>query len=115
LFKSIFSVYTQGKNVPNINGAEPSPEQQKLAIRESLNRPVQHYSAGDLSKAESIYREILQAGPNQPEVLNLLGVIAHKAGKANIAFNLIKKTLDISLYFCKTELLLSGLLYATIP
>ena len=42
---------------------------------------IQHYSAGDLPKAESIYKQVLQLEPNQPDPLHYLGVIAHQVGK----------------------------------
>ena len=72
-------------------GTDSLSEQQKHTLQEALRRAVQHHRAGKLSKAESIYRQILQTNPNQPEALNLLGLIAHQAGKLNIAVKLIKK------------------------
>ena len=58
----------------------PSEQQQKLTIQQAIDLGVQHHNAGDLPKAESIYRQILQAEPDQPVVLNLLGVIALRSG-----------------------------------
>ena len=46
---------------------------------------MQHHGAGELSKAEGIYQEILKADPNQPAALHLLGVIAHQTGNNDIA------------------------------
>ena len=46
-------------------------------LQESIDLAVQHHNAGRLPEAESIYQQILQADPNQPVALHLLGVIAH--------------------------------------
>jgi len=73
--------------------AGPSSKQQTLIIQQSLDLAVKHHNAGDLHKAEGIYQQILQADPNQPVALHLLGVIAHQLGKSDIAVNLITKVL----------------------
>lgn len=38
------------------------------------------HEAGQLAAAEQIYRQILETAPNQPEVLNLLGLVAQAKG-----------------------------------
>ena len=70
------------------------PEQQQtLTIQQAIDLGVQHHNAGDLTKAEDIYRQILQSDPDQPVALHLLGVIAHQVGKNIIAVDLITKAL----------------------
>ena len=69
------------KNTKPVQSVSPSSEQQTLAIQESIDLAVQHHIAGRLPEAEGIYQQILQADPNQPIALHLLGVIAHQAGK----------------------------------
>jgi tetratricopeptide (TPR) repeat protein len=53
----------------------------------------QHHIAGRLSQAEIVYNEILQAEPNNPDALHLLGVINHQAGNIDLAIDLISKAL----------------------
>ena len=72
-----------------------SAEQQTLTLRQTLDLAVQHLTAGDLSKAEHIYQQILRADTKQPVALHLLGVIAHQAGKNDQAIKYITKALDI--------------------
>ena len=57
-----------------------SSEQQTLTLQQALDLAVQNHTAGDLSKAEDIYQQILQTDPNHPDALHLLGVISHQAG-----------------------------------
>ena len=68
-----------------------SPGQQTLAIQESLDLALQHYTAGRLPEANSIYQQILRLDPNQPVALLLLGLIAHQVGKHDTAVDLITR------------------------
>ncbi|MED5396544.1 MAG: tetratricopeptide repeat protein, partial [Pseudomonadota bacterium] len=83
------------ENAPPVQSASPSLKQQAPTIQQSLDFAVQHHTAGRLPEAESIYQQILQADPNQPVALHLLGVIALQVGKNDIAVDLITKALAI--------------------
>ena len=73
----------------------PPPGQQMLTIKQAIDLAVQHHSAGRLPEAEHIYQQILQADPNQPAALRLLGTIAHQVGKNVVAVDLLTKALAI--------------------
>src|SRR3972149_10668940 len=62
-----------------------------LNVPRALQAAVAHHLAGRLPEAEAIYRQILQAEPNHPDALHLLGVIAHQAGKHEIAVEYITR------------------------
>jgi tetratricopeptide (TPR) repeat protein len=68
-------------------------QEQTLTIQQAIDLAVEHHNSGDLPKAEGIYQQILQADPNQPVALHLLGVIARQVGKNDIAVDLINKAL----------------------
>ena len=70
-------------------------EQIFLRLKQALDLAVKHHSTGNLSEAEDIYQQILQANPNQPDALHLLGVIAHQKGGNDRAVDLINKALAI--------------------
>ncbi len=72
---------------------------------------VQHHNAGRLPEAESIYRQILQDDPNQPDALHLLGVISHHFGKIDDAVTLIGKALSINPGFVAAHCNLGNALY----
>ncbi len=91
------------KNVKPVPSASPSPGQQTLAIQESIDLALQHHNAGDLLKAEGLYQQVLQADPNQPVALHLLGLIAHQAGKNDIAVDLIGKALAVNPDFAEAH------------
>ena len=63
--------------------------QKMLTLQEAIDLGNQHHNAGDLQRAESIYNQILQANPNQPDALHYLGVIAHQTGNNEKAVELI--------------------------
>ena len=68
-----------------------------------IDLAIQHHTAGDLSKAESIYQQILQDDPNHPDALHLLGVICHQMGKNSNAVDLITKVLSIKANFAEAH------------
>ena len=56
-----------------------------------LETALRLHRAGDLASAAVIYREILQAVPNQPDALNLLGLITQQSGAHPQAIELFIK------------------------
>jgi tetratricopeptide (TPR) repeat protein len=72
------------------------PEQQTLTTQQAIDLAVQRHNAGDLVKAEFIYQQILQAEPNQPIALRLLGTLFHQLGKNDIAIDFLTKALALN-------------------
>lgn len=60
---------------------------------ELLRSAVACHQAGRLAEAESLYRQVLQRNPNEPDALHLLGVVAHQAGQNALAMPLIQRAL----------------------
>ncbi len=87
-----------------------SDQQQSLTIQQALDLALQHHTAGRLSQAENIYRQILQNDPNQPSALHLLGMIAHYVGKNDQAVDLIIRALAIKPDFAEAHSNLSNAL-----
>jgi len=54
------------------------------------------YAEGRLAEAEAQLRRVLQAAPNQPAALHLLGVIAHHAGKTEQGAQLLRQAVEIA-------------------
>ena len=78
-----------------MSSVDLSSEQQVLALQKALNIGRQYHAKGDLSKAKNIYQQVLKVDPNHPEVLHLLGVIAHQVGENDRAVELITKAIAI--------------------
>ncbi len=70
--------------------------EQTLTTREALDRAAQYYDAGRLADAEHVYQHILRADPNQHVALAMLGFIAMRIGKHDIAVDLITKSIEIN-------------------
>ena len=65
---------------------------------ESLQQPTdamtqarEHYLAGRLSGAEGICQQILDREPTRADALHLLGAIAHRSNRGDIAIELISR------------------------
>ncbi len=74
-------------------GAHPTSHAPDIQL--ALGLASQHYNAGRLAEAEALYQQILQADPDQPMVLHILGVIAHRMGKNDIAVDRITRALAV--------------------
>lgn len=65
-------------------------------IPETLQTALTHHQAGRLAEAEALYRQILQAQPDHPDALHLLGVIAHQGGKHDVAVEYIARAIALN-------------------
>ena len=70
--------------------------QQTLIIQQAIDLGLGHHHAGRLPEAENVYQQILQANPNQPDALHLLGGIAHQVGKLTLLMIRLRKPLPSS-------------------
>jgi predicted O-linked N-acetylglucosamine transferase (SPINDLY family) len=60
----------------------------------TLQMAVQYHQKGQLSQAQALYRQILQADPAQPDALQLLGLIEHQQGHSAVAVELIQRAIQ---------------------
>ncbi|RQW85076.1 MAG: tetratricopeptide repeat protein, partial [Geobacter sp.] len=66
---------------------------QPMSIAAALEFAIRHHQSGNLQAAESIYRQILQLDPDNPEALHLLGVSAYQQQRHETAATLIGQAL----------------------
>jgi tetratricopeptide (TPR) repeat protein len=62
-------------------------------LRDLLAQGINLHSSGQLDQAQSIYESILAKSPNNPDALNLLGVLATQRQDYQKALELIQKAL----------------------
>lgn len=67
-----------------------------MDLNEALQLAFQHHTAGNLDQAELIYQRILDADPNQPNALHLLGMLSLQTGKMEAAAALISKAVAVA-------------------
>jgi len=67
-------------------------------VAEAVTLALRHLRAGDLQRAEVIYRQILQVDPRQADALHFLGLIAHQVGRSDIAVDYMKQSLAVMPY-----------------
>lgn len=60
-----------------------------------MHLAAQQIDTGQLPSAEAMLRQILQQQPRNPFALHLMGVLAHRAGRADMALDLIAKAIEI--------------------
>jgi len=62
-------------------------------IKREFNKACQYYQSGDAQRAEGLCRKILSVQPDDPNVLNLLGLIAHQSGQNEMAITLMSRAI----------------------
>ena len=62
-------------------------------IAATLQNALRHHQAGQLDRAEELYREVLLADPAQADALHLLGVATHMRGRFVEAHGLISRAI----------------------
>lgn len=65
-----------------------------VSANKALQAAREHHQAGRLQQAQVMYQQILQAKPNHPDALHLLGVIALQVGENYLAIELIDKAIQ---------------------
>src|SRR5947209_2198690 len=65
-------------------------------IPEALAQAVAYHNAGQLPMAERVYRQILQADPEHPDAWHLLGVLAHQAGRNDVAVEYLSRAIALA-------------------
>lgn len=70
-----------------------------VGIQETLKQAVVLHQQGQLGEAQALYRQVLQAIPDQPDANHLLGVIAYQTGHLDAAVELIGRAISASPQF----------------
>jgi protein O-GlcNAc transferase len=66
-----------------------------MSVDEAIAAALDHYRAGRLDEAEIALHTVLSAQPGHPEALNLLGAVAHRAGKPMLSLELFGKAVRL--------------------
>jgi predicted TPR repeat methyltransferase len=68
----------------------------KISVDDAISMAVEAHKGGLIEEAQSVYNDILQVDPDQPDALHYLGVIAHQLGDGEKAISLIEKSISIN-------------------
>src|SRR5687768_1286770 len=66
------------------------------SIESALAEALKHHKAGRLSEAETLYREVLVAQPDNIDALHLLGVLAHQVDRDDVAEDFLRRAIAIA-------------------
>ena len=58
-----------------------------------LELALEHHMSGDVPRAETLYRSILETDPEQPDALHFLGILLHQKGGGEAGRDLVKQSL----------------------
>src|SRR5207249_9035653 len=68
----------------------------QLTIEQAIGLAIQHQRSAMPAQAEQIYRQILQYEPDQPDALNLLGVLCFQSGRLREGFELLMRAVAVA-------------------
>ena len=77
-------------------GTSMSAAPANINPQHALQSAMAQHQAGNLPVAETLYKQVLQASPNQPDALHLLGLIAKQKGDLKTAVQLMRKSLSFN-------------------
>lgn len=64
-------------------------------VAEALANAMRDHQAGRIAAAEAVYQQILEAAPEHPEAMRLLGLVATQRGQHQRAYELIRRAIEI--------------------
>jgi len=67
-----------------------------IRLEHQFQMATQHHLAGRLRPAEILYRQVLQAEPNNAQALHLLGYLGHQSGHSAAGVELMRQALAIN-------------------
>jgi len=67
-----------------------------MSLQQALDLAVQHHQAGRLREADTIYRKILAADPNNSHALHLTGLLASQVGQTDVAVDYIRRAITLN-------------------
>ena len=62
-------------------------------LRHKLESALADFNAGRIGEAAGAYRDILNLVPDQPDALHMLGAIAYRMGKIELALQLYEEAI----------------------
>ncbi|HYD30118.1 MAG TPA: methyltransferase domain-containing protein [Azospirillaceae bacterium] len=81
-------------------------------VAEALTIAFDSHRAGDLDRAEAIYRQILDVAPDHVDALHLLGLVARRTGRHGMAAELIRRAVALDPSFAEAQYNLGNALMA---
>ncbi|MES2126181.1 MAG: tetratricopeptide repeat protein [Pseudomonadota bacterium] len=76
-------------------GKAATAAQAPVAIAALMRDAISHHRAGRFAEAELLYQQVLQAAPDHPDALHLLGVLASQVGMHDVALDLISHAINV--------------------
>jgi len=67
-----------------------------VSIPQAFTLALEHYQVGRLAEAEALCRQILKVAPSHPEAWHQLGLIALRAGRAELAVDWMRQALVLT-------------------
>jgi predicted O-linked N-acetylglucosamine transferase (SPINDLY family) len=67
-----------------------------IDLQRLLDLAISHHDQGRLAEAESFYRQVLAAQPNNADALHRLGALAYQVGRSDAALELISRAIAIN-------------------
>src|SRR4051794_13849285 len=68
----------------------------EMTFEQAFKHAHDHYSAGRFREAEAVLLQILSVLPDQPDSIQLLGVVTHNLGRGRTGIELVRRAIDLN-------------------
>ncbi len=82
---------TRARKAKGAASAPKAGSPRRPGIDDLLANASQKHEAGQLAQAEPLYRRVLDAQPEQPDALHLLGILLHQRGQRDEAIDFLER------------------------
>jgi tetratricopeptide (TPR) repeat protein len=87
----------------------------RVTVDQAIALAMQHHQAGLLPQAEQLCRLVLSAEPDHAIALNLMGILAYRAGRLDVALDLFRRAVAIDPASVEFQTNLGNILSQTEP
>jgi len=93
-----------------MSAEDPKNQPEEVSIEDALRIAMAAHRDGEFDGAETLYRRILEAAPEQPDALNFLGLLTRQRGRRDEAIELLDRAVAAAPRYASAHTNLGNLL-----
>ena len=79
-----------------MGAGNPTGERAKISVDDALEIAIELHKRGNIEEAVTIYGDVLEADPDNPNAFHYLGIARHQLGESDAAIELLQRSLELA-------------------